>query len=135
MLRSRGGMTIAEVIISMMLIFILILVVTTVAGSVKDRCVSGENRHEANKLAMYVLEKLLPLAYTDASLDPTTPPANYAVALPNCNLKDRFMGTGSYTVTKRTWGSEDYKEIIATINWIYNNRPESVSFGLLKRQE
>jgi len=137
-LRSRGGMTIAELIISIMLIFIMVLVFTPIAGFVKERCVSGKNRLEANKLAMYVLEKLLPLPYTTLNTDPHLSP-NTPINPQHNDITDPvFLPTSGlngysifYTVTNNVWDAgHPYKEIVVTVNWT----GMTSSFGVLKRQ-
>ena len=131
--RSKDGVSIIEVLISMVIIAVVILVVTIVVGSVKDNCVKGENRHEANKLSADALEQLLSLNY-DNFLLAAAPLAPHDMPLPLCNLSAKYFGNRSYIVTIKQWGTAEYKEITVTTSWTYNNTLQSVTLTMLKRK-
>ena len=141
-LRSQDGVSIAEVLISALLIFIIILVVTFIAGSVKETCVNGANHLEANKLAMYTLEKLLSLRYQGLPTDSphlsegTHDNASDPGFLPVGDLNECAI---SYIVTNGIWDPANnigqHKEIVVTVIWKYKDRDTGVSFAVAKGQE
>lgn len=135
--RSQDGMSIVEVLIGSLLIVIIVFVTTAVIGYVKDICVNGTNHLEANKLAMFVLEELLPLQYDTASTEDLHLIQGYH---DNNEFQD-FCPTSNlpgfqifYLIGDGVgWTGGDYKEITVAVNWEYKTA-EFVSFTVLKRR-
>ena len=125
--RSKRALSMVELVVTMVLLVIVVISAFSLYAYISTFSVKADNYAAATEFLCQTLETLSNCSYNDDALSalpavnphPNALPDN--IALPVCNLRDKYGGTRSYTVSEALWDATYpdslYKTITVTINW------------------
>ncbi len=122
------GITLIEILVATMLIAVAVLGLSATFIWVQGRNVYLQRYDQAMDFIKDTLEFLLPQDYNDTNLTAGSHTAESFLALPDCDLKNKFAAVRAYNVTNITEG----KQIGVNITWTEEGQAKQEDlFGLV----